>query len=265
MSLVSQPSGTGAVTWAQPDFQFGRTKPAAVTGEADLDCLPLGQTVTQTVYLKAVDEGDRQALASVAIPVAGSNDSPLVGASLVALPDIDENSSDYAGELLDNLLAGVGQATDPDVCNDDPLLGLAVVGISGSVWQYKPEGPAANWTDFSDASPSAAWLLPGNVRLRAKPNGETGAAASLEAYLWDMTAGWSAFTQRDVSAASHHGGVGTLSVDAVTLTQTVHEVTSPPVLLADNLEVSERRLWEPPLVSRFPCSRTPTAALTCTN
>lgn len=232
--------GTETVAWASlsEDTSDPNQTWNVISGSGDQPCLPQSAQGTASLYLVATDGADNEAVARVDVAITGTNDSPVVINGALTLPDMDENDVNHPGVIMGDVLANAPAGADDDQCLGTLSLGLAINHIVSGQWQYSVS-ETEQWVDLENISESQALLLPAYARLRAQVDGIQGGEAQLSGYLWDGTGIGAPLSVVDVSASELHGGIRSLSVDTVTITQPILEVTDPPVLTPNSLVVSE--------------------------
>lgn len=124
--------------------------------------------------------------ATVTIDVIPQNDRPvLTAAPPAALSDEDQA---YTIPLTAIINGGAGTTTITDLDMDDPLGGIAVMGVSGQgTWAYSTSG--AVFVDMGLVSDDNALLLPFSAEIRFTPSGAAGGTASMTYRAWDTTMG----------------------------------------------------------------------------
>ncbi len=120
--------------------------------------------------------------ATANLAVAAVNDAPVQPATDVPLPSIGRSNSNPTGTAVLDILGGANDV-------EGALLGIAVIGSTGTgAWQYSSDN-GATWINFGSTSSASARLLLRTDQVRFVPNVSFTGVAKLTFRAWDRTTG----------------------------------------------------------------------------
>jgi hypothetical protein len=145
--------------------------------------------------------------ASVTLTVNPLNEAPSWTASSALLPPLLPGAGPSVAETVVDIFGSAFHDIDGD------SVGIAVIGVSGTGWQYSMDGNT--WIDIGSVSTSKALLLSGAYLVRFVPTNTFVGVSSLRVLAWDGTA-HAAGDSVDVHASSSTGGHTAFSVASFT-------------------------------------------------
>jgi hypothetical protein len=133
------------------------------------------------------DAAGNQRSATVNVQIAPVNDPPV----LIPVGPTDDSDEDdpYTFPLTAIINGPAGTTTITDADPNDPLGGIAVVGVAGrGTWTFSLDG--VFFANVGVVSTESALLLPQSGYLRFTPDGGTGGTASITYRAWDESYRW---------------------------------------------------------------------------
>lgn len=187
--------------------------------------------------------GSQSSNVQLTISVNAINDAPLLQSTSRALTSIEEDSTDPAGNTIDE---GLIQGGTDLISDADPLdpRGVAIIGQTAAdgVWQYSLNG-ASSWFDFPVLSNTSALLLNHLAMIRFVPNPDFNGTPELTYRAWDLSDGITSGTNS--IDASNTGGenpfsinTGTWSVVVAALNDSPNITVPGPIALAEDTFLS---------------------------
>ncbi|MEL6107551.1 MAG: DUF4347 domain-containing protein, partial [Planctomycetota bacterium] len=223
-------TGVGEYTLTSRSTTAAETALRGLEFEPTENQVAAGSMVTTTLTIE-VNDGTDTAMDSITTVNATSvNGAPSLGSG--ALPDVDEDDADPAGDTVSTICSG--NFSDPDF--GASLAGIAVVENNASAlvegaWQYSSDG--TTWRDIGGVSSANALTIAASSRVRFVPvAGFTGSPTTLGVRGLDETfAGGFSTTpvseNRVTVNASANGGSTPISDPSTTISVTVNNNATP--------------------------------------
>lgn len=159
--------------------------------------------------------------ANVLTVTSFTNAAPMLGSP--AGPSLNTSEDTASAPVTVASLLVPALATDED---PGTILGVAIVGATGSgSWQYSTDN-GATWKTLGSVSSSSARLLPSTAKLRFAPTRDQNGQATLQYRAWDRTNG----SAGAVFNITHAGGATAFSDGIATATLNINPVNDAPVI-----------------------------------
>ncbi len=154
------------------------------------------------------------------IAVTDVNDAPTLAPGAPSLGVMTEDAGATPGTLVGTVLGA--SMSDIDAVAPE---GIAVTALSGAngTWEFSTNG-GASWNAIGSVAANNALLLRDTDRIRFRPNGTNGTAATLGYHAWDQSTGAAGIKTN----ASVRGGTTAYSTAGDTLQLTVSSVNDAP-------------------------------------